>query len=147
MRGLSGQPTGTVEFVNCYARGGEVLFAKHLQMVLALTFLACFTRCATHEPSPKDIEGPPSMSSSVEKAPVRNRKAQIYFSDKAFGGEDATNIIHDFYEVIRHEMIHAVGAPNRPPTWAQILKSRNWRDLRNDLAGHPYYRTIMAVCH
>src|ERR1700716_4076617 len=43
---------------------------KNLQMILPLILLISFTRRGSHEPSIKNIEGPPTMSSSVEKAPV-----------------------------------------------------------------------------
>lgn len=38
-------------------------------MNLAMLFLVSLTACSRHEPTVKDIEGPPTMSSSVEKAP------------------------------------------------------------------------------
>ncbi len=75
-----------------------------------------------------------------------NGKAQIYLGDKAFTGEQFPSWL-GFYEVIRHEVIHAVGAPNQYPSLSQTLHNREWRDFHNDLACHPYYRTIMAVCH
>ena len=39
-------------------------------MIFAVILLSLFSRCTVHEPSPKDLEGPPTMSSSVENAPV-----------------------------------------------------------------------------
>lgn len=39
-----------------------------LQVTLVLTLLICLTQCTTHEPSVKDIQGPPSMAPTVEKA-------------------------------------------------------------------------------
>jgi hypothetical protein len=51
-------------------RRGEKLLAKHLQKISALILLICFTGCVSHEPAIRDIEGPPTMASSVAKAPV-----------------------------------------------------------------------------
>jgi hypothetical protein len=45
------------------------LLTKHLEMSLVLVLMICFTRCSSHEPDLKDIDGPPTMSSWVEKAP------------------------------------------------------------------------------
>jgi hypothetical protein len=41
----------------------------HLQIGFALIILFSFARCTTREPNLKDIEGPPSMSSTVANAP------------------------------------------------------------------------------
>ena len=41
-----------------------------LQFILTLTVLTCLTQCNSHEPSVKDIDGPPRMTATVEKAPT-----------------------------------------------------------------------------
>ena len=43
-------------------------FSKHVQIIWVLIPLICFSGCATREPTLKDIEGPPTMTSSVQQA-------------------------------------------------------------------------------
>lgn len=41
-----------------------------MRMILILIVLLSFARCTVREPSRRDIEGPPNMQSTVEKAPT-----------------------------------------------------------------------------
>src|SRR5438094_177395 len=41
-----------------------------LQVILIFTFPIWLTHCTRHEPSVKDIQGPPSMEDTVAKAPT-----------------------------------------------------------------------------
>lgn len=66
MREVSGESSGAVVI----QLGERDLSKRVLQLILAGTLLLCLTQCMTHEPSVKDIEGPPSMAATVEKAPT-----------------------------------------------------------------------------
>jgi hypothetical protein len=43
---------------------------RYLEICLALTALFSFSQCAIQEPKLKDVEGPPTMSSTVNEAPM-----------------------------------------------------------------------------
>jgi hypothetical protein len=43
---------------------------RHLEICLALTVLFSFSHCASREPKLTDMEGPPTMSSAIKKAPT-----------------------------------------------------------------------------
>lgn len=44
------------------------MLTLRIRVVLALFPLICFTTCMKHEPVSSDMEGPPTMASSVERA-------------------------------------------------------------------------------